>query len=190
MKDSAHLDLPAQTIGTAGPRGDELLAGAKRQLGFVPNMYANMANAPGVLETYLTGYRLFREAGGFSPVEQEVVFLTISRANGCTYCMAAHSMIADKASKVPPEVLRAIREEQPIGAPKLKALSDFTRVMVDSRGMPPSDALEAFRAAGYTDRHALDIVLAIAVKTLSNYSNHLFATEVDPQFAGYRWPSS
>jgi hypothetical protein len=32
-----------------------------------------------------------------------------------------------------------------------------------------------------------DIILAIAVKTISNYSNHVFHTEVDPVFAACRW---
>jgi AhpD family alkylhydroperoxidase len=37
-------------------------------------------------------------------VEQEVVFLTISRENECLYCMPAHSFVADKLPNVPTEV--------------------------------------------------------------------------------------
>jgi len=36
----------------------------------------------------------------------------------------------------------------------------------------------------------LEIVLAIAVKTLSNYSNHLFHTPVDDTFASFHWPET
>ena len=71
---------------------------ALAQVGFIPNMYANMANAPAVLSTYLHGYALFRQESGLTAPEQEVVFLAVSQANGCTYCTAAHSMIADKVS--------------------------------------------------------------------------------------------
>lgn len=35
--------------------------------------------------------------------------LAVSQVNGCTYCTAAHSMIADKKSGVPADVLNAIR---------------------------------------------------------------------------------
>jgi hypothetical protein len=35
--------------------------------------------------------------------------------------------------------------------------------------------------------HVLEILLAIAVKTLSNYSNHLFHTPLDGMFAGHEW---
>ena len=39
----------------------EILETAQKQVGFIPNMYANMANVPGILSTYLHGYGLFRK---------------------------------------------------------------------------------------------------------------------------------
>jgi alkylhydroperoxidase family enzyme len=44
----------------------------------------------------------------------------------------------------------------------------------------------AFRQAGFEQRHILGIILALAVKTLSNYTNHLFKPEVDAVFADYK----
>jgi uncharacterized peroxidase-related enzyme len=187
MKDIARLDLPAVTLETANSEAKTILEGAQKQLGFIPNMYANMVNSPGVLETYLHGYRRFRQDSGFTPPEQEVVFLSISLENECTYCMAAHSMIAEKASKTPQAAIDAIRAGKPIPDSKLQALSAFTRVMVSSRGMPTPAEVGDFKAAGYTDRHVLEIILAIAVKTLSNYTNHVFDTTVDERFAGHTW---
>jgi len=164
-----------------------MLETAKAQMGFVPNMYANMVNSPGLLETYLLGYKRFRADSGFTPVEQEVVLLTISRFNACTYCMAAHSMIADKMSKVPADVLEALRTGGQIPDAKLAALSSFTHTLLEQRGNPTSEQLNDFKVAGYSDRQVLEIVLAIAVKTLSNYSNHLSHTEVDVPFQKYVW---
>lgn len=187
MGNTAQLDLAAQTIEGSEGNARELLLRAKAQVGFVPNMYAKMANAPGVLETYLFGYQRFREASGFTPVEQEVVLLTISRFHGCSYCMAAHSMIADKMSKVPADVLQALRAGTAIPNPKLAALSEFTSIMVEQRGNPTSAQLSPFKSAGYTDRQVLEIILAIAVKTISNYCNHVFHTEVDAAFDKYKW---
>ncbi len=46
--------------------------------------------------------------------------------------------------------------------------------------------LQAFLTAGFQEKDVLYIVLAIAVKTLSNYSNHAFATPVDAVFAAYK----
>jgi AhpD family alkylhydroperoxidase len=136
-----RLTLPARTDSDADPAVAAVLAKAKAQVGMIPNMYARMANVPGLLDAYLNGYSAFRSESGFTPAEQEVILLTISRVNGCTYCMAAHSTIADNA----------------------------------------------FLAAGYTESDILQILLAVSVKTISNYANHLFHTPVDGMFAHRVW---
>jgi uncharacterized peroxidase-related enzyme len=164
----------------------EILDRAVKQVGFLPNMYANMANAPAVLSTYLHGYALFRSESGLKPAEQEVVFLAVSQVNGCTYCTAAHSMLADKKSGVSADVLRAIRAGQPIPDARLAALYALTAEMVRTQGRPNAAAVKAFLAAGFEEKHLLYVVLAIAVKTLSNYSNHAFATPVDAVFSAYK----
>lgn len=187
MSVTPKLTLPAKTADTAQPKVATRLKEAQQRLGFLPNMYANMANAPGLLETYLDGYERFRSDSGFSPAEQEVIFLTISDFHACTYCMAAHSMIAEKMSKVPGESLAALRAGQTLPDAKLQRLAEFTRAMLVTRGRPTERDLQRFTAAGYTERQVLEIILAIAVKTLSNYSNHLFHTKVDPAFASYEW---
>ncbi len=182
-----QIQMAPKTLDTADEKAKPLLEGANQKMGFVPNMYEGMAKAPGVLSTYLHGYELFRNDSGFTPPEQEVVFLTISRLNGCGYCMAAHSMLADKMSKVPAEVLDAIRNDQPIPDARLAALSEFTRVMFESRGMPRQADVEAFLAAGFEEQQVLQVVLALAVKTLSNYANHVNHPEVDDAFTDHAW---
>lgn len=187
MSSEYKMKLSPKSTEDAEPRAGAVLKDAQAKLGSVPNMYAVMANSPAMLDTYAHGYDLFRAESGFSPAEQEVVLLAISRENGCRYCVAAHSFIADNMSNVPPAVTDAIRDGRPIDDPKLAALHDFTRTMVVKRGLPSRAEVEGFLAAGYTERHVLDIILAIAVKTLSNYSNHLFHTPVDEMFAGRTW---
>ena len=181
-----RLSLPARTETDHDPVVAALLSKARAGIGMVPNMYANMANAPGLLDTYLFGYAAFRAESGFSPAEQETVFLTISQANGCNYCVAAHSSIADM-TKMPSEITDALRNGTPLPDPKLDALATFTRTMLNTRGLPTRADVDAFLAAGYTEQHVLQIVLALAVKTISNYSNHLFHTPVDPAFAARTW---
>ncbi|WP_445003371.1 carboxymuconolactone decarboxylase family protein [Halomonas mongoliensis] len=181
------MQLAPQTLDTADARAKPLLEQANATLGFVPNMYEGMAKAPGVLDTYQHGYALFREESAFTPPEQEVVFLTISRLNGCGYCMSAHSMLADKMSQVPADVLAAIRSGQPIPDERLAALAEFTRVMFETHGMPNQGDVKAFLDAGFEEQQVLQIVLALAVKTLSNYANHVNHPELDDAFAGHAW---
>ena len=190
MTSEYQLTLSAKTLVNAEPKARAILERAKAQVGFIPNMYAVMANSPGLLETYMDGYDRFRKDSGLTPAEQEVVFLTISRTNGCDYCVAAHSLIADQMSKVPPAVTEAVRDSRAIPDPKLAALNAFTDVLLTKRGLPSKADVAAFLAAGYGERQVLELILAIAVKTLSNYSNHLFHTALDPAFVSREWKKS
>ncbi|MEO6033212.1 MAG: carboxymuconolactone decarboxylase family protein [Burkholderiaceae bacterium] len=179
-------NIPPVDHASAQGKQKEILDVALKQVGFVPNMYANMANAPGLLSTYLHGYDLFRKESGFTPAEQEVVLLSVSQYNGCNYCTAAHSMIADKVSGVPKDVLQAIRERRRIPDAKLAALSAMTVEMVAKHGQPSAAVVKDFLDAGYQEKDLLYIVLAAAVKVLSNYSNQAFGTPVDDKFAAYK----
>jgi alkylhydroperoxidase family enzyme len=93
--------LPLQTLDTADGEAAERLAATQQAMGMVPNMYGVMANSSGLLTTYLDGYQRFRSGSGFTPGEQEAVFLTISRFNECDYWMAAHSFIAHERQRPP-----------------------------------------------------------------------------------------
>lgn len=187
MQSEYTLTLAALNSDQAAPLAQALLDEAQSKLGFIPNMYRVMANSPGLLATYIDGYNRFRELSGFTAAEQEVVFLAISRENGCTYCVAAHSFLADQMSGVPAAVTDAIRAGAPIPDARLAALHDFTRNMVTRRGLPSQTDVQAFLAAGFSERQILEVVLAMSVKTLSNYANHLFHTPLDSFFAGRVW---
>lgn len=171
----------------AEPSAREIMEKTKSGIGMIPNMYATMANLPAMLATYTFGYDQFRKESGFSSAEQEVVFLSISRENRCGYCMAAHSMLADNVSGVPEEVTNALREGNRLPDGKLEALADFTRQMVLTRGRPTAADVDRFTQAGYGEGHILSIILAISVKTISNYSNHVFSTQIDDAFSGRKW---
>lgn len=185
MARTSLMPITPETLETATGEAQDLLAGAKAKLGFLPNMYGYMAKMPAILDGYLTSYDAFRQTAGFTPAEQEVVFLTISRVNGCTYCQAAHSMLADKKSGVAADVLVALRAGDTLPDAKLQSLSAFAAVMVEQRGNPGKAAVDAFLAAGYGEQRVLGVVLEIACKTFSNYVNHLSVTPVDEMFAAY-----
>jgi len=184
------LQLEKLSPEKAEPLARPTLEAARQKMGMIPNMYAYMANAPGLLEAYRVGYELFRQSSGCTPVEQEVVFLSISYENGCEYCMAAHSFLADIQSKVPPEVTEALRQGWDVPEARLRALSRLTRALVHRRGRLRQDELDLFHAAGYTGAQVLQIILAIGVKTLSNYTNHLCGTQVDEAFLKRAWAYS
>lgn len=170
----------------AHPTSAEILKASLAQSGRIPNMYALMANSPGLLSTYRLGYEAFRAESGFSKIEQEVVFLSISRFHECTYCVSVHSAIADR-NRVETSITDAIRNGSVIQDERLERLRLFTIAMVETRGRPAAGDLQDLLDAGYSELQVLEIILAIAVKTISNYSNHLFDTPLDPVFAAREW---
>jgi len=166
---------------------NNIIADTTAKMGFAPNMYLKMGQNPALLDAYTYAYNSFRSNAGFTPVEQEVILLSVAFENSCTYCMAAHSFVADNMTKVPAEVTDAIRNNTPIGDPKLAALSALTRRLTRDRGAATTENINEFLSAGYSEIHVLGIITGIAVKTMSNYANHNTEPELDELFASRAW---
>lgn len=179
------MSYPVHTIETAPEAAKDGLRQAEQAYGFVPNLLGVMAEAPAVMKAYPALNQLFDEAS-FSPSERQTVLLAVSYANGCDYCMAAHTVIAGMQS-VPDDVITAVREGTPIADPKLEALRRFTEEVVQSRGWPSDAATQAFFDAGYDRQQVLEVMLGVALKTLSNYVNHQAETPLDPAFSSGKW---
>lgn len=181
------MELDFQTVESAPKVSSEILDATIKGFGFAPNLYALMANNPALLDAYTYAYKTFRENGGLTPVEQEVVFMAAAVENNCQYCVAAHSFVADKMSGVPTEVTDALRDRAVISDPKLNALTVFTQAVVKDRGWVSKEQIEKFLKAGYTKNDILAVITGIGVKTMSNYFNHIMYTPVDEAFAGRVW---
>jgi alkylhydroperoxidase family enzyme len=87
-------------------------------------------------------------------------------------------------------VLAALRDQRPLSDKKLDALRTLVLSVLRHRGWVPEGELEQAAEAGYTQRHVLDVLTIVALKTLSNYVNHIAHTPLDPQFASQAWKSS
>jgi AhpD family alkylhydroperoxidase len=119
-------------------------------------------------------------------VEQQLVLASVSLANTCEYCVAAHTAGLRQAG-LPAEELDAFRQGRPLADPKLEALRAFTVEVVETRGRPARDALGAFRTAGHGNRQILEVILAVGMKTISNYVNHLADTPLDRELRAFAW---
>jgi len=181
------MELNFQTVESASKISSDILDATIKGLGFAPNLYALMANNPALLDAYTYAYATFRENGGLSPVEQEVVFIAAAVENECHYCVAAHSFVADKMSKVPAEVTDVMRNNTTIGDSKLQALSEFTKAVVRERGWVSKAKIEDFLNAGYSKNDILAVITGIGVKTMSNYFNHIMYTPLDDAFSERAW---
>jgi alkylhydroperoxidase family enzyme len=100
--------------------------------------------------------------------------------------MAAHTAIA-KYAGLQGAIIAALRSGLPITDSKYEALRSFTLHMLDKRGWADPANVDALMQAGYTQTTVLDIILAIGMKTLSNYTNHIAATPLDSAFEQFAW---
>ena len=175
------------TPDNADAEGREILEKVKGKYGFVPNLIGNMAHAPATAKAYLALGDLVGQTS-FDATEQQVILLAVSRYNQCEYCVGAHSALSSM-QKVPADVVESIRNDQPIADKKLEALREFTTAVVEHRGWLPEEEVGNFLAAGYGKAQILEVILGVAMKTISNYTNHIASTELDAPFADFAWHS-
>jgi len=163
-----------------------LLADREKKYGFLPNLFGAFAGSPAVLEAYISLSNLL-EKTSLTPQEQQIVLLTVSIENSCEYCVAAHSMVGCMMAQVPADIIDALRTGTEIKDNKINTLVAFTRAMVQQRGNASQNDLKRFFDAGYTQAQALEVILGIAMKTLSNYTNHIVDTPLDEAFKSDEW---
>ncbi|MDE1150215.1 MAG: carboxymuconolactone decarboxylase family protein [Azospirillaceae bacterium] len=175
----------AYTIETAPEAARPTLQGVKGAFGFVPNLQAHMAESPELLAGYSSLWDLFSKST-LTPHEQQVVYLTSNFENECHYCMAGHTTLA-KMQKMDPAVIEALRAGTPLPDQRLEALHAFTTLVVRNRGWVDDAAVDAFINAGYTRRNVLEVVLGVATKVMSNYTNHIVHTPLDGFMHGNEW---
>jgi alkylhydroperoxidase family enzyme len=174
------------TKATALAESIPLIERSIKTYGFLPKLHAVLAASPASYQAYLDTFELFEKKSTLTPLEQQVVFQTSNFENNCQYCMPGHSFIM-KLSKMPDEVIEALREGLPLKDARLQALRLYTRRLLEKHGHLSDSEIEAFIAAGYTHRQALEVLVGLAAKLLSNFTNALARTELDEPVKPYAW---
>ena len=178
-------DFTLLDASNAAPAAAAILNNVQAAWGFTPNLHRVLANSPAALEAYATLWGI-AEKTSFTPVERNVVYLSIIYENECTYCMAGHTNLS-RMAKVDEAVISAVRNGEPIADSKLEALREFAALVTRNRGMVREQDVAAFKAAGYTNQSVLDVLVLAATKLISNYTNHLAHTPNDGFMKGAEW---
>ena len=178
--------LPLQTLESAPAASRPWLERSQAANGFLPNLVASLANAPTALEAYLTVAEI-NSRGGLSLAEREAVQITAAAIHGCGFCVAGHTAVALNKARLDASLVDALRDGRPLGDARLNAVAEFTRAVIATRGAVSDEALAAFRAAGFSDANALEVVLGVSLATLCNFANNLAQNALNPQLAAYRW---
>lgn len=177
--------FPVHTPGTAPEDSKPSLERTRGSFGMIPNLEAVMATAPALLQAYSSLWSLFDETS-LSPVERQVVYQAVNYENGCEYCVPWHSFLSEQAG-MSPEDVQALRDGRALSDPRLEGLRSFTRSLVLQRGKVSQSEVDVFLAAGFEPQQALEVILGIAIKTMSNYTNSIAGTPLDQPVADRAW---
>lgn len=179
------IDFHLHDQTTAPEDSKPLLADSVEAFGMIPSLHAVMAEAPGLLEAYQRVHDLFGKSS-FDKDELTVVWQSINVEHACHYCVPAHTAIA-KSMGVDDAISDALRNQTPLPNARLETLRTFTLSVVRGRGHVDEQEVQAFLDAGFTKRQILEVVLGVAQKVMSNYTNHLADTPVDKPFQKFSW---
>ncbi|MEF9603353.1 carboxymuconolactone decarboxylase family protein [Paracoccus sp. PXZ] len=178
--------LPLRSIDDAPAEARPRLETAQQNNGFLPNLVRLLANAPVALETYQTVSAINSRAS-LSLAEREAVQITAAATHGCGFCVAGHTAIAEKKAKLDPAVIGALRDTGAVPDARLDAVARFTKTVIASRGAVSDADLADFKAAGFDDQAALEVVLGVSLATLCNFANNLGQPALNPELAAYEW---
>jgi len=170
----SRLTIPAREDAPA--KSQPLLDAVEKQLGVVPNLFRLVGNSPAALEGYLgLNGALGRTLDAKT---RERIALAIAQANGCDYCLSAHSYLGLNLAKID-ETEIALNRAGHSGDAKADAAVVFARKVLDTRGKVSDADIAEVRLAGFTEAQVIDITAAVALNVLTNYINNVADTDID-----------
>jgi uncharacterized peroxidase-related enzyme len=153
-----------------------ILDNVNKRFGFVPNLQRLMSISPNAL----TGWAglMTSLAKTLDVKTRDGIALAVSAADGCDYCLAAHTYIAGNFAKVPPEEIARNRQGMS-SDPKREAAIAFAKALIENRGKVSDEEFAAVKAAGWTDANVIEIVALSAQFLLTNFMNNAVQTPID-----------
>lgn len=158
-------------LNTAAPAARPILADNERKFGTIPKALARLAASPVALEATIAALGAF-EQSSLTPLEREVLAMTMGRLNGCHVCVALHRRLL-KLVDAPQAVCDALEHGTPLPVPRLEALRCFTLELLERKGDVGDVAWQQFLAAGFDRAAALEVVMGVATYTLTTFANRL-----------------
>ena len=154
-----------------------LLDAVNKQLGVVPNMMKLIGNSPAALEGYLNLNGALSK-GTIGVKTSERIALAIAEYNGCSYCLSAHTYLGENVAKLDAAEMKTNRNGSSSDT-KANAAISFATSVARTRGKVSDADIQAVKAAGFNNAEIIEIVLHVALNTLTNYVNEVAKTVID-----------
>jgi uncharacterized peroxidase-related enzyme len=153
-----------------------LLDAVEKQLGVVPNLFRLVGTSPAALEGYLgLNGALGRTLDAKT---RERIALAIAEANGCDYCLSAHTYLGLNLAKIDDTEI-ALNRLGHSGDAKADAALVFARKVLEARGRVSDADIAAVRLAGFSEPQVIEIVASVALNVLTNFINNVAETDID-----------
>lgn len=147
-----------------------------KNIGFTPNMMATFAQSPLAFNSWATLRSTMSKA--LDVKTRDSIGLAVSEVNGCNYCLGVHSFTAENLAKMPVDEIILARKGR-ASDPKRDAAVQFAHKVIQTRGHVSDADLKTVRDAGYTDANLMEIVVLVAMFSLTNFFNNVFDPEKD-----------
>ena len=157
-------------------KSQPLLDAVEKQLGVVPNLFRLVGTSPAALEGYLglngaLGHTLDAKT-------RERIALAIAQANGCDYCLSAHTYLGLNLAKIDDAEI-ALNRAGHSGDAKADVAIVFARKVLEARGRVSDADIAEVRLAGFSEAQVIEIVASVALNVLTNYINNVAETDID-----------
>lgn len=168
--------VPQHTQNSAPAASRPLLSQIHSAFGTVPAMFAAVANSPAALASMWSSFGAL--GGGTLPARlSEQIAVAVADRNRCRYCLAAHTLLGQKAGATPEEMVEAQAGRS--SDPHTAAALAFALKVVDHRGEVTSDDVATLRGAGFDDEGIVEILAQVALNLYTNYINIALDVPVD-----------
>lgn len=162
---------------TAAPAASQpLLAQIHQAFGATPNMFKAVANSPAALQSMWAAFGALGK-GTLGARLGEQIAVAIANRNRCEYCLAAHTVLGQKAGASAAE-MSAAQAGHSDDARTAAALA-FTLNVVEQRAQVSDDDVAQLRAAGFDDGQIVEILAHVALNLFTNYINVALDVPVD-----------
>lgn len=170
----ARLTIPTRDQSPAASQ--PVLDAVGKQLGVIPNLFRLLGLSPAALE----GYSALNGALGktLDAKTRERIALAVAQANGCDYCLSAHTYIGGTLLKLDNAELALNRHGQSSDA-KANAVVAFARKVTETRGKVSDADVAEVKLAGYSEGQVVEIVANVAINVLTNFLNNVAETDID-----------
>lgn len=153
-----------------------VMAQIQSAFGATPHMFKVVANSPAALHSMWAAFGALGK-GSLGAKLGEQLAVAIANYNRCEYCLAAHTVLGQKAGASLADMSAAQIGQS--GDAKTAAALAFALKVVAQRAQISDADIASLRQVGFGDEQVVEIIAHVALNLFTNYINVALDVPVD-----------